>query len=46
MAVHFIAMCLRGYISAVASLYSEEFSRVVNQKMLVYQRWVALQLAL
>lgn len=38
MAVHFIAMCLRGYISAAASLYSEEFSRAVNQKMLVYQR--------
>lgn len=46
MAVHFIAMCLQGYISTAASLCSEEFSPILNQKMLVYQGWVVLQLAL
>lgn len=36
MAVHFIAMSLQGYISAAASLYGEEFSPMINQKMLAY----------
>lgn len=36
MAVHFIAMCLQGYISAAASLYGEEFSPMINQKMPAY----------
>ncbi len=35
MAVHFIAMCLQGYISTAAPSYSEEFSPTINQKMLV-----------
>lgn len=40
MAVHFIAMCLQGYISTAASLYGEEFSPMINQKMLAYKdRW-------
>lgn len=32
MAVHFIAMCLRGCISVVAAQRNEEFSLVINQR--------------
>lgn len=45
MAVHFIAMRLQGYISMAATSYSEEFSPIINQKMLVCQGGVVLQLA-
>lgn len=37
MAVHFIAMRLQGDISTVATPYSEEFSPIINQKMVVCQ---------
>lgn len=45
MAVHFIATRLQGYISMAATSYSEEFSPIINQKMLVCQGGVVLQLA-
>lgn len=35
MAVHFIAMCLLGYISSAGSFHSEEFRVAINQKPLL-----------
>lgn len=35
MAVHFIAMCLLGYISTAASFHSEEFRPAINQNTAV-----------
>lgn len=38
MAVHFIAMCLLGYISTATSFRSEEFRPAINQRTPLYQR--------
>lgn len=46
MAVHFIAMRLQGYISMAATSYSEDFSPIINQKMLVSEGGAALRLTL
>lgn len=46
MAVHFIAMCLQGYISMSATPYDEELSPVINQKMPGCQEVAVLQLTL
>lgn len=43
MAVHFIAMRLQGDISTVATPYSEEFSPIINQKMVACQGGAVLQ---